>query len=88
MTISATNVSDRNLQIISDVNRKGILQKKEKETTHLGKFVLLVPTAQRSTMSNIWLCVIFINCLRDWQKETEKTTTRTIFTSEHSWGER
>lgn len=72
MTISATSVGDRNLQIISDVNRKGILQKKEKETTHLGKFALLVPTAQRSTMSNIWLCVIFINCLREWQKETEK----------------
>lgn len=85
MTISATKVSDRNLQIMSDANRKDILKKKKK--THLGKFVLLVPMAQRSTMPNLWLCMSFINCLRDWQKGTEKTTATTIFTYEHSWRE-
>lgn len=51
-------------------------KKKQKKKSHLGKFAVLVPTAQRSRMPNLWLCMSFINCLRDWQKGTEKTTVR------------
>lgn len=78
-------VSGRNLNIKGG---RGGEEGKKKKKTHLGKFALLAPMAQRSMMPNLWLCMSFINCLRDWQKGTEKTTTTTIFTQEHSWRER
>lgn len=82
------SVTDGNLPIFPHAKRKSILEKKKKNYSRLGKFVLLVPTAERSTMPNLWLCMSIINCLRDWQEGTEKTPATAIFTSEHSWKER
>lgn len=82
MTVSDT---DGNLPILCKQERH---PGKKKSYSRLGKFVLLVPIAERSTMPNLWLCMSIINCLRDWQEGAEKTTATAIFTSEHSCNER